>query len=166
MTMEVGRTADGDLSFTDIPGALTYSLMELPSLLADDAPGLKDRFARSPYGSDDDRSEEWRRNAAPELWRLFANAREIVIEDLRTLRPSPGEVEGHDLTIPAESHAAWLSALAAARVTLGELHEVGPDDLSGPLPVPVRSERDRGIILIQMLGWLQAILIEDGASDA
>ena len=160
MDMELERNDAGDLTLTGIPPALSFSLMELPRLLGDDAPGLRERLGRTPYGADDDQAEEWRRNAAPELWRLFAGAREIVLEDLRSLKPAGGGKVGHGLSIPAASHAAWTSALAAARVNLGEHHEVGPADLSAPLPVPFRSERDRSIVLIQMLGWLQAILIE------
>ena len=165
MNLEVEKNTGGDLVLTGIPAILSFALMELPRLLGDDAPGLRGRFERTPYEDDETGTEEWQRNAAPELWRLFAEAREIVLDDLRGMKQAKPGKEGHDLTIPAASLPAWLSALAAARVALGEHHEVTPDDLGDDLPVPFRSERDRGVFLIQMLGWMQAILIEVGDAE-
>jgi hypothetical protein len=134
-------------------------MQQLPVLLADGAPGIAGRLCSNPFRTEDE-AEEWDRNSAPELRHLFASARSIVLEDLEGLEREPDALERFRLRIPGEHITAWLSALAAARVALGESHEVNADDMSAPPPTAPESGREYAILLIQLLGWLQAVLID------
>ena len=162
--LTVERNAEGDLDIRHMPAALVYALRELPKLLSEEFPESSSRIEQAPYsGVDDDadaeRSRDWERHSHPELRHLFESARDLVILDLRGLTREGLLPPLFRLRIPATNVTAWLSAIAAARVGLGEIHEVTPEDLervrSGLFP----KERDRGILVIQILGWMQAILI-------
>jgi len=143
-----------------MPFILVLALRQLPLVLAEDAPGVRERLFPTPYPKDPRRTEEWRRHALPDLLHLFASAREIVERDLGTLRRERFPGRNWRLEIPARHLQAWLSALAAGRVALGTAHAVEADDMEGPFPAEIRTERDRAILLIQLLAEAQAMLIE------
>jgi hypothetical protein len=161
--LRVERDEAGNVDLRYIPAALAFAIRELPTLLADEFPESASRIRQDPYaglGEDEaESSEEWARHGHPELRHLFDSAREIVVRDIDGMRFDRLIPPLYRLAIPGENVAAWLSALAAARVGLGEVHEVTPEDLeraAGSLHI---NERDRGILLIQLLGWLQAVLL-------
>jgi hypothetical protein len=164
MELTVTRTAEGDVELHHVPPALAYALRELPALLSEEFPASASRIEQDPFGGQDDegtdeRAADWVRHGHPELRHLFDSAREIVIEDLKELKREGLLPPRFTFTIPAPNLNAWLSALAAARVGLGEVHEVEPGDLERFPDGPFISERGRGILLIQLLGWLQEILL-------
>ncbi|MHC4472148.1 MAG: DUF2017 family protein [Planctomycetota bacterium] len=147
-----------------VPPALAYALRQLPLLLSDDAPGLRSRVASSPYPDDDEESRQWSRHATPELEHLFVSARQVVLTDLLGLCPD-GSRGDHRIEIPATHVTAWLSALGAARVGLGEAYRVEARDMSQPRTEEIRGERDRAILLIHLLGWMQALLVDSTEND-
>lgn len=67
------------------------------------------------------------------------------------------------MEIPAPHLNAWLSALAAARVALSEVHSIGETEMESPLPAEIVSDRDRSVLVIHLLGWVQGLLLEAGA---
>lgn len=148
----------GDLTVRWIPPALAWAVGQLPALLSDDAEGLGDRIHRSPFLDDQDAEDEWGRHALPELRHLFEESRETVRRDLENLRRELIPIFSR-LPIPGEHVTAWLSALAAARVGLGEAHDVDADDMAEPPRLESRKKKDRAVLLIQLLGWFQALLI-------
>ncbi len=162
--LTVERNLEGDLDLRHIPPAMAYALRELPTLLSEGFPESASRIAQDPYSGvdeeeNDERSAEWERHGHPELRHLFESARAIVLADLVGLRREGILPPLHRLRIPGKNVTAWLSAIAAARVGLGEIHEVTPEDLGRAPDGLIPNERSRGILLIQILGWLQALLI-------
>lgn len=163
--LTVTRSDEGDLDIRHIPPALAFALRELPELLSEEFPQSTSRTVQDPYADfdadeGDESSADWVRNAHPELRHLFESARDLVTEDLAELG-----VEGllpplYRLRIPGPNLTAWLSALAAARVGLGEANKVTSEDLERTAGSLLPNERDRSILLIQLLGWMQSILIE------
>ena len=162
--LTVERSSEGDLEFRHIPPALRYALRELPTLLSEEFPSSASRIEQDPYSGvkedeGDDSSAEWERHGHPELRHLFESARAIVLADLEGLEREGILPPLHRLRIPGQNVTAWLSAIAAARVGLGEIHEVSPEDLAATPGGLIPNERTRGILLIQLLGWMQALLI-------
>lgn len=164
--LTVIHTEAGDIELQNMPPALVSALRELPALLSEEFPESASRITQDPYsdvGEDGDHagSEEWVRNGHPELRHLFDAARDIVMADLAGLEFDESIPPAHRLRIPGTNLTAWLSALAAARVGLGEAYEVTPQDLERRWSSLLPTERNRGILLIQLLGWMQAILLDE-----
>lgn len=157
------KTPSGVFTLRDLPPLMALALRQLPLLLRDDAPGIRDRLAGTPYPGDAEGTRHWERHAAPELAHLFQAAREVVEGDLSALAPEAGRPGRFRIKIPPEHLAAWLSSLAAARVGLGETHGFGEVDLEAELPLEITTERERAALLIHLLGWVQGLLIEAGA---
>ena len=164
--LTVERNSEGDLEFRHMPPAMVYALRELPTLLSEEFPESASRIEQDPYSAQDEagdesdeRSAEWRRHGHPELRHLFESARAIVLADLKGLERERILPPLHRLRIPGKNITAWLSAIAAARVGLGEIHEVTPEDLGRAPGGLIPDERSRGILLIQILGWMQALMI-------
>lgn len=175
------RYADGRLAFEDLAPAFLMLLMEVPDLLKTDEQPDEARRRLFPEPGDDARmQEDWRRLVHPELFALLASAREVVLRDLGGIRPSNPEIGMGTwrMEIPPEHVHAWISALNAARLTLGAIHgieseedlhtfddepsepgdEVGADDAEPGFDF---SERRFAITKIHLLGELQAMLIMD-----
>ncbi len=146
-----------------LPPHLAQVLMLLPGLLADSAPGIPGRAAVSPYEDDEESDEEWVRHGTPELLHLFASAREVVLEDLGSLRRD--RWGAFRLDIPPGHEPAWLSALAAVRVALGESNELTSEDMGRAFPEEVRSRRGRTVVIVGLLGWMQELLIPPEAKE-
>ncbi len=164
--LTVSRNAEGDIELRHIPPALAFALRELPKLLSEEFPESASRISQDPYAGvggedDDENSAEWARNAHPELRHLFCSARDVVQADLRHLRLDRVIPPAFRLRVPGPNVTAWLSALAAARVGLGEVNEVTPQDLERMGGSLLPNDRDRSILLIQLLGWMQAILLDE-----
>lgn len=160
----VRKLGSGAFVLRDLPPLITQALQRLPEILADDAPGIARRASPDAYVDDAERNEEWRRFAAPELRHLFVSAREIVTRDLEGLKRGRGLARrGWRLEIPPEHLTAWLSSLAAARVALGEAHELDAAMLEKELPPVLTSQAERATLLIHLLGWVQGLLVEAGA---
>jgi hypothetical protein len=132
-------------------------------MLADDAPGIRDRLTGSPYEDDAEAKRQWQKYALPELAHLFESARTTVTRDLQRLAPDAGEPACFQIRIPAAHLPAWLSSLAAVRVALAETHDVSEKDMESPLGSVSRSKKQRALLQIHLLGWVQGLLIEAGA---
>jgi len=154
--LSLRRDADGALVVSRIPPLLDAVLREIPSLLSPEQPeSAKKRLFPDP-GGDPESVEEWRRTQHPELFALLADARSVVERDLVSLEP--GRL-GSRLTIPAAHANAWISALNAARLALGAVHEVTAADMEADDEPPL-DERGWAILRIHLYAWLQATLID------
>jgi hypothetical protein len=153
-----GREDDGTLVVSRIPSFLAESLVELPSLLGADQPdAVRKRLYPDPSDDEAD-AAEWRRTQHPELFALLADAKRIVEHDLQTLQPSEAG-DSWRLEIPSAHVNAWISALNAARLALGAIHEVTADDMD-PDAELTADERGDAIVAIDRYAWLQGTLID------
>ena len=150
------RGKDGALVVGRIPPLLDAVLRELPSFLGPEQPEAAKRRLFPDPGGDEEAVLEWRRTQHPELFALIADARSVVERDLASLAPGRG---GSRLTIPADHANAWISALNAARLSLGAVHEVTAADMDSEAE-PSLDERGFAILRIHLYAWLQATLIE------
>jgi hypothetical protein len=114
------RHEDG-VVFEDLAPFYVVVLMEVPELLAPDAPDEVKRRLYPMPSDDADAQEEWRRLVHPELFALIASARDIMRRDLSALeqRREPGAMPAWRVEIPAAHVEAWISGLNAARLALG-----------------------------------------------
>jgi hypothetical protein len=158
-TPEVEGQEEEFLRVRHIPPVLAQALKELPALLHDEAPGIRERVAPVNY-EDEEHEEEWQRLACPELKHLFSSARALVLEDLGSLRRESKFSRSWSLTIPAAHLQAWLSALGAARVAMGDHHELSAAEMEAELPAVLTNERERAVLLIHLLGWMQGMLLD------
>lgn len=154
--LSLSRDADGTLRVSRIPPILDSMLRELPSILSREQPDAVTRRLYPDPGGDPETVAEWRRAQHPELFALLADARTIVESDLATLTM---EEDGSRVTIPAAHLNAWISALNAARLTLGAVHEVTAADMEAE-DEPVVDARGLAVLRIHLYAWLQATLIE------
>ena len=150
------RSPEGDVVLRSMSIIFAVALQRLPALLSGSAPGVEDRMAPSPFPKGGEDDGDWERHAAPDLRHLFVTARETVIEDLAALS---SDGDAWRLPIPARHMTAWLSALSAARVALGETHHVTADDMSRELLDPDPHGKDRALAMIHILGYLQELLV-------
>ena len=156
----------GEFLLRKLPPMMALALRELPALLADDAPGIRNRLTGNPYPEDEEAARQWEKYAVPELEHLFRSARDLVGRDLASLAPEPRLRNRFRVEIPADHLNAWLSALAAVRVALGEAHALTEEELESLLPPVITCERDRAILLVHLLGWVQGLLVEGPAERA
>lgn len=153
----------GEFLLRKLPPVMALALRELPALLADDAPGIRNRLTGDPYAGDPEASRQWEKYAVPELEHLFRSARDLVGRDLASLAPEPRVRNRFRVEIPADHLNAWLSALASVRVALGEAHSLTETELESLLPPVLTCERDRALLLVHLLGWVQGLLVEGPA---
>ncbi len=159
----VDASPEGVLTLRFLPPVMAMALRQLPLLLSDDAPGIRDHLERTSCPGDPEAAAQWDRYAAPDLAHLFRSARAVVEGDLEALAGEPRKRGRFLLPIPPAHLAAWLSSLAAARVTLSDVHSIGEAEMESALPEEIVSDRDRSILLIHLLGWIQGLLLEAGA---
>jgi len=159
----VEKLKDATFVLRDLPPSLALALGEIPALVAEGSAGAPRRHEGSPYRDDPRADDHWSRHAAPGLRHLFEEARDTVLRDLRGLEPESGHRRGFRLAVPAKHLPAWLSTLAGVRVVLGDRHSVTEAEMEADLPAEIRDERDRAVILIHLLGWIQGLLVEAGA---
>jgi len=156
--LRVSRAADGALTVDGVPDALAQVVREVPGLLGADQPEAVRKRLYPDSSEDEEAAAEWRRTQHPELFALLADARTIVEADLRSLTKGPLKRTWR-LEIPKAHTAAWISALNAARLALGALHEVTAADMD-PDHEPIADERGLAILRIDLYAWLQVALIE------
>lgn len=152
------RGDDGTLVLDGIPPLLAGFLREIPALLGADQPDAVRRRLYPDPSLDEEVAAEWRRAQHPELFALMADSKRIVEHDLVSLH-RPKRKRSFRLEIAAAHVAAWISALNAARLALGAVHEVTAADMD-PGREPTYDERGLAILRIDLYGWLQATLIE------
>jgi hypothetical protein len=135
-------------------------LAELPNYLkiARENPRARARLAPPPYDADAE-NEEWRRHAGPEISHLFESAAELVTRDLARLERE-GAARTYRVAIPAAHHTAWMSTLNAARLAIGEAFRLHEEDLHPGKPFDPASERDEAILNVNLLGWLEELLVQ------
>jgi hypothetical protein len=161
--MRISRRKPGIVSVLGMPPVMAIVLRELPELLGSDQPEVVTKRLFPVPVDDPEAAAEWRRMQHPELFALLADARQVVESDL------PALARGRDagtlrLDLPALHLHAWISALNAARLTLGALHDVTAEDLD-PDNVPSRDERGAAIVRIDLYAWLQSLLIDVAQRD-
>jgi hypothetical protein len=161
----VERRKDGALVLRDLPPALGLALQELRVLLRPDGDGRPARLAGSPYSDDEEGDAHWRKHARPELLHLFESARATVLRDLDGLISEFPFGGRQKLAIPADHLAAWHSTLAGVRVALGDRHGVTAFEMDEGFPGEIANERDRAVLLVHLLGWVQGLLLDPEEGD-
>ena len=165
------RRPDGGIAIENLVPPLVFILLEVPGLLAPDQPDeVKRRLFPDP-SDDDEIRKDWARLVQPELYALLASAREIVVKDLARMVPAGGTCR---LEIPALHVNAWISALNAARLALGAVHEIEDEDDLHLFDDPDEEdeevvdldERSLAIVKIHLLGELQAMLVLEHDPEA
>ena len=159
----VEKTKGGAFLLRNIPPLMALAIRRLPELLADGAPGIRDRLVGTPYPDDSEAMKHWEKHAVPELEHLFRSARDLVLKDVEAIAPEPRATERSRMEIPVSHLAAWISSLAAVRVALGGLHDLKEEEMEEQLPAVLVTPRDRAILLVHLLGWVQGLLVEAGA---
>jgi hypothetical protein len=159
----IEKLKNGIFIIRNVPPVMALALGRLPDLLADDAPGIRDRLTGCPYPDDPVAAKHWEKYAVPELEHLFRSARELVLKDVETICPEPKAPERSRVAIHPTHLAAWISSLAAVRVALGEQHGLGEKEMEEHLPAVLVTPRDRAVLLVHLLGWVQGLLVEAGA---
>lgn len=156
--LRVTRGEGGAWIVEGVTEDLAFVLRELPGLLGADQPdAVRKRLFPDP-SDDEEMAAEWRRTQHPELFALLADARTVVESDLPSLaRGFPARK--WRLEIPQAHLTAWISALNAARLALGAVHEVTAADMD-PERLAPDTERGLAILRIDLYGWLQGALIE------
>ncbi len=156
------RRPDGSVVLSDLAPWFVTVLLELPDLLAAGQPDDVQRRLFPDPGDDPERNEDWERLVRPELFALLASAREILARDLEGLGPQPEEPAPllWSVTIPPAHLSAWISALNAARLTLGALHDIREEDMDGLPPPEDWGEKQTAVAKIHLYGVMQQMLLE------
>jgi hypothetical protein len=144
---------------------MVLALHQLPALLSDQSPRIRRRLTGCPYGDDAEAAALWEKHAVPELEHLFREARDLVAKDLAGLGPVPGSRVRYLLPIPGKHLGAWLSSLAAVRVSLADVHRLTEAEMESPLPPVMVSPKERALLVVHLLGWVQGLLLEASAED-
>jgi hypothetical protein len=165
---------DGALRLENLAPWFLAVLLELPTLLkADQGQAVEERLFPDPT-TEPGMRDEWDRLVRPELYALFASAREIVAKDLAGILPEDDQLPfgPWQVTIAAGHVDAWLSALNAARLTLGELHGVTESDMTEEEDDEIADDADEdgeeitwsekriAMTKIHLLGWVQHAIID------
>ena len=164
MRLRVRARKDGGVTVWMIPPLLAQFVRELPALLDSDRPEVATRRLFPDPSDDAEIAAEWRRAQHPELFALLADARSIVGSDIQSLGPARTGRSFH-VRIAAGHVPAWISALNAARLTLGAVHDVTAADMD-PYRAPTFDGRGLAILRIDLFAWLQGTLIEAVSPDA
>jgi uncharacterized protein DUF2017 len=152
------REGTGELVLGSLEEPFVGVLLALPNYLrlAKEHPRARARLLPSAY-DDATLGEEWTRHAVPEISHLFESASHLVEKDLASLvRESPAT---HRIVIPGKHHGAWMTSLNAARLTIGEIFRLKAEDLDPRRPLDPASERDSAIFQVNLLGWLEELLV-------
>ena len=149
----------GDLLLGSLEPPFVRVLGELPNYLklARENPRARARLLPAAYDGEAE-AEEWRRHAVPEISHLFESAAELVTRDLAGLERE-GSARTFRVAIPATHHTAWMSTLNAARLAIGEVFRLSEEDLHPGRPFDPVSERDVAILNVNLLGWLEELLV-------
>lgn len=159
----VVKSKDGAFVLRNVPPVMALVLRQLPELLSDGSPGIRGRLTGSPYPGDPEGSAQWEKYAVPELEHLFRSARDLVVKDIGSLGPEAKATDRFQVEIPANHLAAWISSLAAVRVALGGVHGLTEQEMESELPPVLVTARDRAVLVVHLLGWVQGLLVEAGA---
>ena len=162
---EIVPRDDGGLDLEGVPELLAWLLLGLPETIAADAPPeARARLFPDISEDDEDANVEWRRIAHPELFHLLASAREVVEADLRLLVMTLADGGRGRLEIPGKHREAWISALQAARLSIGAEHGL---DVYDPAPPPAGGENARVLAEVKMAVYadLQWQLVDGATRD-
>jgi len=163
------RQPDGSVVLSDLAPWFVTVLLELPDLLAEGQPEEVQRRLFPDPGEDPERNKDWDRLVRPDLFALLASAREILARDLEGLGPHAEAATPllWRVAVPAAHLSAWISALNAARLTLGALHDISEGDMDALPPPETWGEKQTAITKIHLYGVLQQMLLEvDAAGEA
>lgn len=158
MNIQVNKT--GDIRIGDIDEFAAMLIRELPGIASSTDERAEARIFQTPTGGkDEDADEDWKESVEPEMRELFADAMDLVIEDLAKLKENAeGELR---LRIPAKHMDAWIHTLNRARLNLGAQWDVTEEDMNytrvSEDPDP---ERPMAILKIDFYGLLLSFLVD------
>lgn len=161
----IGRDDDGALHLTNLAPWFVSVLLDVPQVLEKDQENeaVKERLYPEPSG-DEKQKEEWIKYVYPELFALIADARAVVMRDLGGLVPSESEEPFGvwEMRIPRKHVNAWISALNAARLSIGAKYGIEEEDMADdPVDIETWDDKRLAVTKIHLLGWLQQLILED-----
>ncbi len=159
--LRVHRRKDGVRVVHGLTWFAVAMLLDLPSLVSGEFPEAVEKRLFPDPSDDESHRTEWRRTVRPDLFALLASAREIVERDLRSIRPERGDpgARGWRLEIRPKHVHAWLSALQAARLHLGEIHHFSEMEIDDGLDFAADAERGLALMKLDVLTALQGALV-------
>ncbi len=157
--MNIRLAEDAGVQMDDIDEFAAMLLRELPGIASTDDDRANARIYQSPTGGKDEEiDEDWKENVEPELHDLFANAVDMVVDDLAAMKPD--EFDELVLRIPPRHLDPWLHTLNIARLTLGEIWDVTQEDMESRYgSANGDPERTMAVLKIDFYGMLMEFLI-------
>ncbi len=156
--MRLRRTSTDSWKLRDIHPLLATFLTELPKVAARHKKAQA-RLYPDPIGgaAHAEFRRDWKEHVRPELERLFASSRDIVVRDLSA---PGGHNHGTEVAIPCAHLEAWLNALNQARLVIVEESNFTEADLDHHEPPDLATQRGLSLLKIHFYGHLQELLIE------
>ena len=158
--MNVHISILGDICIGEIDEFAAMIIRELPGLASSTDERAEARVFQTPTdGKDEDLDEEWKDTVEPEMRELFADAMDLVIQDLAKLKENEeGELR---LQIPAKHVDAWIHTLNRARLNLGAEWDVTEEDMNYTRTSESQDpERPMAILKIDFYGMLLSFLVD------
>lgn len=157
---------DGGLTFRRLPAVYAETLLLVPHVLEDEDEKGRARLFPDVYLDHAENQDEWERYGKPELYALFASQGEIVRKDLAAMQ-AEREGFGYRLAIPGPHRTAWMAALNAARLMLGEVHSITAEDMARPYDFEDwdpedPDERELARFRIDLMGEIEELLVRAG----
>lgn len=133
-------------------------LAELPGVAAEHDKA-RDRLYPDPTGDDgtEDLRDDWREHVQPDLERLFASSREIVLRDIAPLEN--GRRSGK-VVIPQGHLDAWINVLNQARLVTVESHGLTERDLERREPPDLTNPQGLALLRVHFYAHVQELLVE------
>jgi hypothetical protein len=158
--MLIRRRHDSTLEFFDVEPIEMELLREVIPLVESEEQGaLGSRLYPPPAPeSETELIQDWTELVQPELRRLFLSARQIVKEDLATVRHARS---GHgQFKVKIEHADAWLNTLNQVRLILAEHYQYTEKELSGRKLPRAFDKRELVLVQINFYAAIQERIIE------
>jgi hypothetical protein len=150
----------GEVRMDGIDEFAAMIIRELPGIASSTDERSDARIYQSPTGGKDEEVDsDWKDMVEPEMRELFAEAMDLVIDDLAKLETT--EADGLCLTIPTNHVDAWIHTLNRARLILGEQWDVTEEDMTyGSGESDSDPERPMAILKIEFYGMILGYLVD------
>jgi hypothetical protein len=157
--MNIYLGENGEVRMDEIDEFAAMILRELPSAASPADEQSESRIYQSPTnGKDEEIDEDWKDIVEPELRELFAEAMDLVIDDLAKMKPNQKDILA--VEIPPNHIDAWIHTLNRARLVLGTKWNVTEDDMeSGYSTEDGNPERSMAIFKIEFYGMFLEFLV-------
>jgi hypothetical protein len=164
--MNARLTDEGCILLEDIDDFSMMLLRELPSTASSTDKRAEERLYQSPtQGEDDEIDSEWSDTMEPELRELFADAIDMVVEDLAAMKDGDGD-EGPQILIPANHVDPWMHTLNRARLVLGEIWDITDEEMNDRFDKALDdAERTMAILKVDLYGAMLEFFVRVKLED-